>query len=288
MPPASAAVVPVANAGGLPGIVLESADGARAEVTLHGGQVVSWMPAGERESRVFLSSRSAFAADKPIRGGIPVSFPQFADQGPLPGHGFARVSTWSLVRAERNDAGAATALLRLADSPASLQLWSHAFLCELAVNVVGRELQVSLMIANPDSTPLAFTGALHTYLRVADTAEVAVRGLQSVRYRDKVLGQDKVIEAAPDLRIDRPLDRVYQAVPDSIEVREPGRAVLVQASGFTDTVVWNPGAEGNDRLPDLEPEGWRRFVCVEAAVARAPAVVPPHGRWQGSQRLIAT
>jgi glucose-6-phosphate 1-epimerase len=284
---APAAIAPLALAGGLPGVVLESSDGARAEITLHGGQVVAWMPAGERENRLFLSSRSAFASDKPIRGGIPVSFPQFADQGPLPGHGFARVSSWSLVRAERNDAGAATALFRLADSPASLQIWSHAFLCELGVTVSGRELQVSLMIANPDTTPLAFTGALHTYLRVADTAEVAVRGLQSARYRDKVLGQDKLVEAGAELRIDRPLDRIYQTVPDALELREPGRSMWVHAAGFTDTVVWNPGAAGNERLPDLEAEGWRRFVCVEAAVARAPEIVPPNARWQGSQRLVA-
>jgi glucose-6-phosphate 1-epimerase len=287
MPASAAAVVPLPSAGGMPGVVLESADGARAEVTLHGGQVVTWIPAGERESRLFLSSKSAFAADAPIRGGIPVSFPQFADQGPLPGHGFARVSTWSLVRSERSEAGVASALLRLADSAESLQLWPYPFLVELGVTVSGRELQLSLKVVNPGTAQLAFTGALHTYLRVSDTAEVAVRGLQSARYRDKVLGQDKVVEAAPELRIDRPLDRVYHAAPEQIEVREPGGQVLVHAEGFPDTVVWNPGAEGNDRLPDLEAEGWRRFVCVEAAVARAPAILAPNARWQGSQRLVA-
>lgn len=283
----AATPVPLPSAGGLPGVVLESADGARAEVTLHGGQVLTWIPAGERENRLYVSSRSAFVADKPIRGGIPVSFPQFADQGPLPGHGFARVSAWSLVRSERADSGAASALLRLADSPESLQVWPYPFLVELGVTVTGRELQVALKVVNPGTTQLAFTGALHTYLRVADTAEVAVRGLQSARYRDKVLGQDKVTESAPELRVDRALDRIYQVVPDQIEVREPTGRTLVHATGFSDTVIWNPGAEGNDRLPDLEAEGWRRFVCVEAAVARAPVVVAPNARWQGSQRLVA-
>jgi glucose-6-phosphate 1-epimerase len=283
----TAARVPLPAAGGTPGVILESADGARAEIALHGGQVVAWMPAGERESRLFMSSRATFASDKAIRGGIPVSFPQFADQGPLPGHGFARVSPWTLARTERTDAGAAFALLRLADTAESLQLWPYAFVVELGVTVSGRELQVALTIANPGATAFPFTGALHTYLRVADTAEVTVTGLQSARYRDKVLGQDKLVESAAELRIDRPLDRVYYAVPDAIIVREPGRSISVHASGFCDTVIWNPGEEGNAKLTDLEHEGWRRMVCVEAAVARAPTTVPPHGRWQGMQKLVA-
>jgi glucose-6-phosphate 1-epimerase len=287
MPASAAAVVPLPSAGGLPGVVLKSADGARAEVTLHGGQVVAWAPAGERESRLFMSSRASFTAEHAIRGGIPVSFPQFADQGPLSSHGFARVSAWTLGRTERNDAGAAFALLRLADSPESLQLWPYPFLVELGVTVSGRELQVALTIVNAGANAFAFTAALHTYLRVADTAEVTLTGLQSARYRDKVLGQDKLVEGAPELRIDRPLDRVYYAVPESIVVREPGRSIGVHASGFCDTVIWNPGEEGSARFADLEHEGWRRMVCVEAAVARAPQAVPPNGRWQGMQKLVA-
>ncbi len=32
-----------------------------------------------------------------VRGGIPVCFPQFADLGPLPAHGFARNRRWTLA-----------------------------------------------------------------------------------------------------------------------------------------------------------------------------------------------
>lgn len=284
---AAAPLVALASAGGLPGVVLESGDGARVEVCLHGAQVVAWIPAGERESRLFVSSKSAFVSEKAIRGGVPVSFPQFADQGPLPSHGFARVSTWALVRVDRNEGGAASAQFRLADTPESLQLWPYPFVVELSVQISGRELQIGLTIANPGTAAFAFTGALHTYLRVADAARVSLHGLQSARYRDKVLGQDKLVESAPELRLDRPLDRVYYAAPEQIEVREPGRRIIVQSSGFSDTVIWNPGAQGAQKLPDLEPDGYLRMVCVEAAVARAPATVAANGRWQGGQRLIA-
>jgi L-threonylcarbamoyladenylate synthase len=39
------------------------------------------------------------------------------------------------------------------------------------------------------------------------------------------------------------------------------RAIAMASSGNTKTVVWNPGPEG--KLPDFEPDDWRKFVCVE-------------------------
>src|SRR5438270_10896601 len=75
-------------------------DGARVEVYTHGAHLTSWKPASGEE-RLFLSSRSSFTPDSAIRGGVPVIFPQFSAMGPLPKHGFARVSEWELVRAGR-------------------------------------------------------------------------------------------------------------------------------------------------------------------------------------------
>ena len=98
--------------GNLPRIVLTATDGASAEVYLHGAHVTSWCPADMPDDRLYLSARSTFAAGAAIRGGIPVSFPQFAGQGPLPNHGFARVITWILVRAGLQDDGSAHASLR--------------------------------------------------------------------------------------------------------------------------------------------------------------------------------
>ena len=68
----------VPGAGGLPKIVLEAPDGARAELYLHGAHVTAWTPAGAGDERLFLSAASEFRADAAIRGGVPVIFPQFA------------------------------------------------------------------------------------------------------------------------------------------------------------------------------------------------------------------
>lgn len=277
---------PVPGTAGLPKLELVARDGARAEVYLHGAHVASWIPAGGGE-HLFLSARSRFGPGEAIRGGVPVCFPQFAAQGPLPNHGFARVSVWEFAHAERAGTGAARALLRLADSPATRAQWPHPFVLELTVTVTGRTLELGLAVINTGTNAFEFTGALHTYLRVADVRHTVVRGLRNVRYRDKALGTDDSLETAQALAIDREIDRVYYAAPGDLTAVEPGRTTAIRATGFPDTVVWNPGPERGATLDDLEPDGYLRMLCVEAAISRAPTTVAPGARWTGSQTLTA-
>jgi len=276
-----------AGAGGAPRIVAYAADGARVEVYLQGAHVTSWQPAGEGGERLFVSARSRFGPGAAIRGGVPVCFPQFAAQGALSMHGFARTANWDLVHARRSADGAAQVLLRLAASEATRAAWPHAFVAELSVTAAGSTLALGLSVRNTGRAALAFTGALHTYLRVADVMQAAVHGLAGAGYRDKVKGTDGEIEAAHALRVVGPIDRVYYAAPANLELREPGRAVAVATTGFPDTVIWNPGAAGGAAMTDLEPDGYARMVCVEAAAAREPVTVNPGAQWRGTQVLTA-
>jgi glucose-6-phosphate 1-epimerase len=59
--------------------------------TVHqfGATVTSWKFGGVE--RLFLSDRAVQDGSKPIRGGIPLVFPQFGQNGKLPQHGFARL-----------------------------------------------------------------------------------------------------------------------------------------------------------------------------------------------------
>ena len=82
--------------GDLPRLELTASDGARAEVYLHGAHIVSWVPANNHEL-LFLSQASKFRSTEPIRGGIPVVFPQFGTFGPLSLHGFARLMPWEFT-----------------------------------------------------------------------------------------------------------------------------------------------------------------------------------------------
>jgi glucose-6-phosphate 1-epimerase len=277
----------VPGTNGLPKLLLRAADGALAEVYLHGAHVTSWLPAGAADERLFLSATSRFADGEPIRGGVPVCFPQFADQGPLPMHGFVRTSAWSLLAVRQRADGVAEAVLRFRDTPATRALWPHAFTADLTVSVSGRTLVLALEVTNDGDAPLAFTGALHTYLRVANAPGTFVRGLEGAHYRDKVAKLDDVVEKSARLAVDRPLDRVYRTAPPVIGVEEPGRTTKISATGFADTVVWNPGPAKSPEPSDLEPDGYLRMLCVEAAAASTPVEVAPGATWRGTQMLVA-
>lgn len=279
-------VATVPGQGGLPKVVAIAADGTRLEAYLHGAQVTSWRPAAGDE-RLYLSPQSSFSPGQPIRGGIPLCFPQFADQGPLPMHGFVRESEWAPVFAGRTAAEAAEVRLRLADSPRTREAWPHAFACDLVATASGNELTVTLEVTNAGGAPFAFTGALHTYLRVRDVRRTVIEGLTAARYRDKRLRIDEATETAPALALTDPLDRVYHAVPAALRVREAQRIMVVRATGSTDTVIWNPGPPSGPGPHDLPADGYLHMLCVEAAIARTPHTLDPGATHALTQRLTA-
>jgi glucose-6-phosphate 1-epimerase len=286
MPPFQSTPTPPIEigAGGLSRITLAAPDGARAEVYLQGAHTTSWQPALGPE-RLFLSAAAEFRAGASLRGGIPVVFPQFSSLGSLPKHGFARTATWDFTGIEIR-AGLATAHFCLCDSEATRRLWPHAFLAEFSVTVGGPGLEVALGVTNTGAQPMSFTAALHTYLRVADVRAVMLGNLAEVRYLDQVLG-DEHVQTEPDLRFSGEVDRVYFNAPARLLMREPERTTRVEKEGFADWVIWNPWAERGAALADLEPDGYRRMVCVEAAAVGAPIRIEAGAEWRALQRVWA-
>jgi glucose-6-phosphate 1-epimerase len=237
------------------------------------------------DERLYLSGASGFEGDAAIRGGVPIIFPQFAAEGPLPRHGFARTSTWSLGGVCRAADGAAEIQLVLRDSPATRAIWDAAFKAVITVAVFGQQMAITLAVENVGDAPFSFTAALHTYFRVHDISGAEIRGLHGARYRsgDRTLVEDD----AERLRIDGFLDRVYVGAPSHLELHENGRRMLIDAEGFPDAVVWNPGRERAAALADLDPAGERHFVCIEAAAVQEPVTIGPRRRWTGTQTLTA-
>lgn len=269
-------------------LVFRADDGAQAEVSPYGGQVLSWRPSGQAREQLFLSQHSEWQPGRAIRGGVPVIFPQFAALGDLPKHGFARVSEWALSSAGTTAEGDGQAVFRLLDSPATRALWPHAFAAELQLQVGGDALRIALRIENSGQQTFSFTAALHTYLRVDEIGLTRVAGLQGLRFRDAVSGESDCVEADDALAIQGEVDRIYFDSHRPILVSSPGNRLLIEASGFRDTVIWNPGAERARALPDMAPEDYKRMLCVEAAVAGAPIVLAAGEEWRGYQLLRAT
>ncbi len=264
-------------------LLLSAADGASARIHLHGAHVSAWTPAGEGSSRLFLSERAVYAEGVPIRGGVPVIFPQFAGKGPFIKHGFARILPWQLLGQSALADGRAQAVFILRDSPATLAYWPHVFCAQLTITLAGTKLELQLRINNNGASAFDFTAALHSYLAVTEIDTAQLRGLQGCDYDDTSAAGLRRQDASAALRIVGEVDRNYFDTPAELTLSEPRRSLGITQQGFCDTVVWNPGAIASKDFKDLAADGYRRFICIEAASIQRPITLVPGAEWQGSQ-----
>lgn len=269
---------------GLPALRLQ-AGGASAIVSLFGGQVLSWTPRGGKEW-LYLSETAKFDRSTPIRGGVPVCFPQFADLGKLPKHGFVRTVDWMLAD-RRVDKDFALIQLRLEDSAETRALWNHPFGIELTISIEDNRLDLEFEVDNRGTDALSFTGALHTYLRVREAEEARLEGLYGFTYRDSANGNAIKRETGDALMVDAEVDRVYRQVNRPLLLRDGSRTLGINTEGFPDVVVWNPWETRCAALADMPDNGFRRMLCVEAAAADTPVTVAAGQQWWGRQTLIA-
>ena len=274
-------MMPVPENPSLPKVLLSAPDGAHAELTLQGAHVTSWVPVQGGE-QLFLSRTSAYRPGVAIRGGVPLIFPQFSGLGTLPKHGFARTLPWELL-----SVGGGVAVLRLQDSPSTRAIWPYAFQLEYRVAVGGQALALTLRVVNTGPQAFSFTSALHTYLRVEDVRLSAVAGLQGLRYADSAHAEQESIEQNERVPFPGEVDRIYFGTQAPIHLIQPDRRLAVQAEGFSDSVIWNPGPGKGAALADLHPQGYLEFVCIESASIRPAVQLAPGGTWQGTQTLTA-
>lgn len=255
--------------------------GDTALVALQGAQVLSWISGGRE--RLFLSPANHWDGRSPIRGGIPVCFPQFNARGSLPKHGFARNLPWQAeVPSEEPDH--AQCVCTLAASPDTLAIWPQPFEARLQLDLRPGQLQVTLSVHNTGQTPLRFSGALHTYLAVDDIALAQLSGLGGQPEWDSLA--DVHALAAPTLRFDAEFDRVYGAAANPLLLHDGAHQLeIAQSPDWADTVVWNPGQIKCAAMADMAPDGFSHMLCVESAQVFNPVEVPVAGRWNGWQSL---
>ena len=268
-----------AGAGGLPRARVSGAR-ADAELYLQGGHLTRWQPHGAAPV-LFLSERAAYAPGKAIRGGVPVIFPWFgphATDRKAPMHGFARACPWRLVSSGPGAEGAVVLELALDDDASTRRLWPRAFTLRYRVTV-GDALHLALEVVNVSPDPVTFEVALHTYLSVGDVEAVTVSGLEHTPYIDKVDALARKRHGAGPLRLSGETDRVFLGTRARcvVDDRVLGRRLIVDKTGSATTVVWNPWAAKAREIADLEPDGWRRMLCVETANAADDAVTLPAG-----------
>lgn len=275
----------IGNFQGQPAVFLRSPDGARATVLLHGGHLVSWVPAGGSEM-LYLSPRSSYGGSSAVRGGVPVVFPQFSARGPLPRHGFARNRPWTLLEQSQRGRNA-FAVFGLTDDDATRAIWPQPFSLELTVSIEVRRIEIELAVINTGETNLSFHAALHTYLRCNDVIKTQLEGLMDRNYLDQTNGEERN-QWVDVVTVAKELDRIYFNAPAGpLTLRELGRRLQISQAGFADTVVWNPGPERCAQLADMPADGWAEMMCVEAAQIGEAVTLSPGEEWAGMQTLEA-
>lgn len=269
--------------GELPALTLSLGE-ARATLTPFGAQVLSWIPEDGQE-RLYLSESAALTGAQPIRGGIPVIFPQFGTLGPGSRHGFARTHSWRIDETRQGE-DYVLVTLQLDPSllePAARATFPHDFLAEVTVLLSERRLDVELAVRNTGTAPFTFTAALHTYLAVPEIERSALQGLGGSEYTDPADPRLWHAEAENVTRLEPPLDRLYRGGERVLTLATPTLRTEIAQAGFGETVLWNPGEAGP---ADLPPGAWQRFVCIEAAQVSVPVSLQPDEEWAGRQALM--
>jgi len=261
---------------------------AEAEICLHGGHLMKYVPAGQLPV-LWMSEKSWFETNKPIRGGVPVCWPYFgpAADPAFPTHGFARLSEWHVADI---DATEETTRVVLALAPEDVTAVPATFAFELEMEfVIGATLEMTLRMKNRSAEAQTITAALHSYFNVKAAEAIAISGLNGVTYDDRVIGAEKsgcVQEG--DIRIDREIDRIYLGTAGAVEIRDPGfgRTIRVEKSGSNATVVWNPWIRKSKAMSDFGDEEYHTMVCVEAVNAAADRrTLPPGGTHALTQKV---
>ena len=278
------AVVTNVEYGALPAVKLVAADGAEITVALFGAHLLSWKTADGKE-RMIVSRQSALDGSKPIRGGVPVIFPQFNMRGPGPKHGFARNVHWRLG-ASGGDGGSSFLQFDLnnGDLPAEVAAsWPHAFALQLRFVLSGDSLEMDFEVRNTGTQAFPFGVALHTYYDVGQLDATSVSGLQGVQYENHHL--QTLVQEHPALHFTEKQDRLYQA-PEAVTLNTADATLRLHQQGFSEWVVWNPGADDARAMSDMADDDYLRFICIEPArVNQQPLAAG--ASWTGRHKVSA-
>ena len=236
-----------------------------------------------RRPVLYLSPQSA-GAGTPIRGGVPILFPQFNDEGSLPKHGFVRTANWRALES----AGCFGLTIGPSTRNPNPDLvhpdWPHSAELALEIRAEDHRLELVLKITNTGSSPFSWTGGLHPYFALTDLLASRLRGLGGTRTRDR-FHPAVVRQPEGDIGWDGQLyERLFDTAAP-VELDAGALRLRLSMTGFNQWMVWNPGVAGAQAMKDLPDADWQRFVCVEPVIVEHPARIEPNETFAGSFRI---
>ena len=253
--------------------------GHRARVSLFGGHVFAWQPAGH-DPVLWVSPGTRFNRKRSIRGGTPVCWPWFAvhpTHTDWPTHGFIRTADWTLESAERrNDRIALRLSPPIQDRDAAF--FPHAMRPTLDLEI-GETLTFRLTQTNTGGEPVEIGQALHTYFQIGEISEINVTGLEESPFIDKLSVEKDGGHREPDgepITVSAEIDRIYRNLsgPIVLHDRKSTRTIEINHEGATNAVVWNPWIDKTIALGDMgTPDAYRTMMCIETGNVPPDALV---------------
>lgn len=245
---------------------------SEARVFLQGAQITHFQPHGQSPV-LFMSEHNQFTAGQPLRGGIPISWPWFADLTRNPeqlqrqvlentsAHGFLRTCLWQLddIRMQGEDHQ-----LQLSCRPQAQQ-WPYSASLSMVITVA-ESLSIELRVANVGDSSFNYTLALHSYYQVSDISQVAVSGLEGVQYLD-ALDEWRAKSIDGSITIAEEVDRVFEQVPQTITLidKKEQRSIELTSVNLPSMVVWNPWVDKGNSLSHFGKDDFRSMLCLENA-----------------------
>lgn len=247
--------------------ILLTAGEARTTVSLHGAQVMSYIPATNL-GEVIWTGGHAPAPGTDCWGGIPLVWPWFmTGHGPDhrgPFHGPARRSGWSLDSRDTADGLARATFVpttRLADAAgAPIPLDPR-----LTVTLAADSLRLDLATTNPTDTGQPLEHCFHSYFRVGDVTRLSVHGLEGTTVQDnRRPGSPQEVQLIP-LTLDGPAARIFRPFPARVTIDDPvlGRRIVLQAPGARQLVLWNAGPPRTENGNQTGEAEWQSQLAIE-------------------------
>lgn len=238
------------------GLINIKTKAAEAKLALWGATLLSFRPQNETHDVLWLGARNKFDGEHAIRGGVPISWPRFAEEelnNHLPRHGFARVSEWRVVALSADENKAEMELI-LSSQPQ----YNLAVTAKLTLKI-GEVLEYYLETTNNSDTPFEFSEALHAYFNISSLANVTIKGLKGQKYKNSLTGNSGAL--TDDINIAAEFDSIFLRHAGAVEIEDRGfnRVISIEKIGSQTTVVWNPYKD----LAEMAENQHKTFVCVE-------------------------
>ena len=129
---------------------------------------------------------------------------------------------------------------------------------------VGDTLTLELTTRNTGNKIFSITQAFHAYLLVGNINQMQILGLDGIKYTDNLDSHTQKLQVGA-VNVVEEVERIYTDVKNELVIDDSvfNRQIRITSTSNKTAVVWNPWTTKSEKLPDLESNGYQRFICVE-------------------------